>query len=143
MAAPRPPQDRQTPRKRAAKTVQRKPTAAEMAATEVTEIDETAGLRSEVEVEETGWVEVPWGDRIFRILPGEEWRQSTNDALNEGRVNDWAADVMPTGDYEVWLDLDPTNREFGEFMERMGRKVGASLGESGPSNRALRRMRMR
>lgn len=143
MSAPRVPQDRQTPRKRATKTVQRKPTKAEMAAAEVTEVDETTGLRSEVDVEETGWVEVPWGDHTFRILPGEEWRQSTNDAINEGRFNDWAADVMPTEDYKVWLDLDPTNREFGEFMERMGEEVGASLGEYGQSNRALRRMRMR
>jgi hypothetical protein len=144
MAAPRKPQDRKTPtaRKRApAKAVQRKPTAAEMAASEAA--DATTGLRTEVEVEETGWITVPWGDLTFRIRPGQEWRQSTNDALNEGSINDWAEAVMPADDYEAWLDLDPTNAEFGAFMQAMGEEVGAGLGESGPSNRALRRMRRR
>ena len=141
MAAPRTPQDRKPPRKRtAAKAVQRKLAAAEMAASDA---DETKGLRTEVEAEETGWVRVPFGDKVFRLKPGEEWRQSTNDALNEGRINDWAEAVMPKDDFKAWLDLDPTNAEFGAFMEAMGEEVGASLGESGASSRALRRMRRR
>lgn len=143
MPAAREPQDRKPARKRAApqRVTQRRSTPAEVAATDA--VDETVGPRAEVVVEDTGFVEVPFSGRVFRVRPAEEWRQSTNDALSEGRANDWAADVMPRDDYEAWLDLDPTNREFGDFMEEMGRQVGMSVGESAASNRALRRMRRR
>lgn len=154
MPTVREPQDHKPARKKATakKTTAKKTTArqrapqrastpSETAASEP--VDQTAGPRAEVETEETGWIQIPLGDDVFRICPPEQWRQSTNDALSDGLVNDWAADVMPAADYRRWLDLDPTNAEFASFMETMGEEVGMSLGESGPSNRLLRRMRRR
>ena len=139
MAAPRAPQDRKAPAKRA--TRQRKPTTAEMATVE--EADQTQGMRTEAAAEVDGYIEVEMGGYVYHLLPREEWRQSTQEALQTGRVNDWAEDVMPPKDFDMWLAADPTNREFGEFMEEMGRQVGASLGESKAARRYLRTMGMR
>jgi hypothetical protein len=136
MATPREPQDRQpAARKRApAKTVQRKPTRAEMAAT-----DETEGLRTEADAEDTGHITVDMDGYTYRILPREDWRTSTTEDLQYGRVNDWAEAVMPAEDFEQWLAADPTGRQVGDFFEEMGRVIGVGLGES----RALRRVYLR
>ena len=132
MPAPREPQDRKTPTRPRV----RKPTAAELAAT-----DQTVGARAEAD--STDWLEVEMGGYTYRMTRAEQWRQSTNDALNQGRMNDWAGDVMPEEDYLAWLDADPTNAEVGDFMEEMGRVAGASLGESRASRRAYARMASR
>lgn len=150
MPVARKPQDHKPTQKRSAakkttakKTTprQRAPIPAAIAASDPA--DQTSGPRAEVEAEETGWIQIPCGGDVFRLIPTEQWRQSTNDSLHDGRVNDWAADVMPTADYRRWLALDPTNAEFADFMEALGEEVGMSLGEPGPSSRALRRMRRR
>ena len=138
MAAPREPQDRKAPAKRA--TRQRKPTPAEIA---TVESDQTQGMRTEAAAETDGYIEVEMGGYTYHLLPREEWRQSTQESLAMGRFNDWAEDVMPEGDFDTWLAADPTNREVAEFMEEMGRQLGASLGESKAARRYLRTMGMR
>ena len=127
MAVPREPQDRKTPRAPRQRAAQ-DPVASEPD-------DAAAPLRAEAEAEETGYVEVEMGGYTYRLKPQEDWRQSTQESLRLGMVNDWAEDVMPPEDYQAWLESDPTNRELEQFFEDMGRAAGVSLGES----RALRR----
>ena len=62
------------------------------------------------------------GETVW-VAPISQWRMSANDALVQGRINDWACKVMDDVDAATWLRLDPTNAQaqvfFAEWTERM------------------------
>ncbi|MFD9276935.1 hypothetical protein ACFWD7_06530 [Streptomyces mirabilis] len=77
-----------------------------------------------------------------RIIPPGAWRQSWQRLLNGGQVDAFAKIVLHSEDYEVYLDLDPTNEQFGEMVSEAAERAGESLGKSSgpaPSSRRTRR----
>lgn len=77
-----------------------------------------------------------------RIIPPGAWRQSWQRLLNSGQVDAFAKIVLHPEDYEVYLDLDPTNEQFGEMVSEAAERAGESLGKSSgpaPSSRRTRR----
>ena len=115
MAAPREPQDH---RPRVRKSTQ-------------AEIDQTVAVVAEVDAEaDDGYVLAELCGEELQVLPPGQWRQSTNVALQEGRLNDWALTALTPESYDRWLELDPTNDEALAFFEDYGRKSGNGLGDS-------------
>ncbi|MDX2837981.1 hypothetical protein PV377_03005 [Streptomyces ipomoeae] len=77
-----------------------------------------------------------------RIIPPGAWRQSWQRLLNTGQVDAFAKIVLHPDDYEVYVDIDPTNDEFGELVNDAAMRAGESLGKSSgpaPSSRRTRR----
>lgn len=62
-------------------------------------------------------VTVPICGHPVTVPPPGVWRQSANDALAEGRHNEWAVRVMNRDDAIIWFETDPTNDEVAEFFD--------------------------
>ena len=81
-------------------------------------------------------------DEEIRIIPPGAWRQSWQRLLNSGQVDAFAKIVLHPDDYDLYLDIDPTNEEFGDLVNDAAMRAGESLGKSGgpaPSSRRTRR----
>lgn len=77
-----------------------------------------------------------------RVVPPGAWRQSWQRLLNGGQIDAFAQIVLHPEDYEVYLDLDPTNEQFGAMVGEAAERAGESLGKSSgpaPSPRRTRR----
>lgn len=78
-----------------------------------------------------------------RIIPPGAWRQSWQRLLNNGQIDAFAQIVLHPDDYELFVELDPTNDEFGELItdaaERSGESLGKSSGPAASSRRTRRR----
>ena len=77
-----------------------------------------------------------------RIIPPGAWRQSWQNLLNSGQVGAFMEIVLHPDDYDVFVDLDPTNDEVGELINDAAQRAGESLGNSSgpaPSSRRTRR----
>lgn len=77
-----------------------------------------------------------------RIVPPGAWRQSWQRLLNQGQIDAFAEIVLHPDDYELYVELDPTNDEFGELINDAATRAGESLGKSSgpaPSSRRTRR----
>ncbi len=77
-----------------------------------------------------------------RIIPPGAWRQSWQRLLNQGQIDAFAKIVLHPDDYELYVELDPTNDEFGELINDAAQRAGESLGKSSgpaPSSRRTRR----
>lgn len=81
-------------------------------------------------------------DEEIRIIPPGAWRQSWQRLLNSGQVDAFAKIVLHPDDYGLYLDIDPTNEEFGALVSDAAERAGESLGKSSgpaPSSRRTRR----
>jgi len=59
-----------------------------------------------------------------------------------GQIDAFAQIVLHPDDYDLYLDIDPTNEEWGEFVTDAAERAGESLGNSrgpAPSSRRTRR----
>jgi hypothetical protein len=77
-----------------------------------------------------------------RVIPPGAWRQSWQRLLNSGQVDAFAKIVLHPDDYDLYVDIDPTNEEFGEFANDAAQRAGEGLGKSSgpaPSSRRTRR----
>ena len=77
-----------------------------------------------------------------RIIPPGAWRQSWQRLLGNGQVDAFAGIVLHPEDYDLYLELDPTNEQFGEMVGSAAERAGESLGKSSgpdPSSRRTRR----
>jgi hypothetical protein len=77
-----------------------------------------------------------------RVIPPGAWRQSWQRLLNSGQVDAFAKIVLHPDDYDLYVDIDPTNEEFGEMVSEAAERAGESLGKSSgpaPSSRRTRR----
>jgi hypothetical protein len=82
------------------------------------------------------------GEEEVRIIPPGAWRQSWQRLLNSGQVDAFAKLVLHPEDYDLYLDLDPTNEQFGDMVGEAAERAGESLGKSSgpaPSSRRTRR----
>lgn len=78
----------------------------------------------------------------LRIIPPGAWRQSWQRLLNAGQVDAFAEQVIHPDDFDLYMELDPTNTEFGDFVGEAAERAGESLGKSrgpAPSSRNTRR----
>jgi hypothetical protein len=78
----------------------------------------------------------------LQIIPPGLWRQSWQRLLNAGQTDAFAEKVIHPDDLELFIEIDPTNTELGEFVGEAARAAGESLGNSrgpAPSSRRTRR----
>ena len=69
-----------------------------------------------------------------RIIPPGAWRQSWQRLLSSGQVDAFARLVLHPDDYDLYVDLDPTNEQFGEMVQEAAERAGEGLGNSrGPA----------
>ncbi len=60
---------------------------------------------------------VPIGDTSVLVKHYLDWPASADDLLIAGRLHKWAEKILDGDDYAtVWVPLDPTNRQVGEFL---------------------------
>jgi hypothetical protein len=81
-------------------------------------------------------------DEEVRIIPPGAWRQSWQRLAAQGQIDAFAQIVLHPDDYELYIDIDPTNEEWGEFVTDAAERAGESLGNSrgpAPSSRRTRR----
>ncbi|MET9909676.1 hypothetical protein ABZZ74_23225 [Streptomyces sp. NPDC006476] len=81
-------------------------------------------------------------DEEVRIIPPGAWRQSWQRLAAQGQIDAFAQIVLHPDDYDLYLDIDPTNEEWGEFVGDAADRAGESLGNSrgpAPSSRRTRR----
>lgn len=142
-----------TPRK----TTSRKPRTAARAASQpattrrapepdVDDVEVSAADAQEIEAEGHYVTAVLVGaddaEEEVRIIPPGAWRQSWQRLLNGGQVDAFAKIVLHSEDYDVYVDLDPTNEQFGEMVGEAAERAGESQGNSrgpAPSSRRTRR----
>lgn len=118
--------------------------AATRRAAELDEADEVQASASEAqEVEAVNkYVTALLCDEEVRIIPPGAWRQSWQRLAAQGQIDAFAQTVLHPDDYELYVDIDPTNEEWGEFVGDAARQAGESLGNShgpAPSSRRTRR----
>lgn len=105
------------------------------------EVEVTEAEAQEIEAVSKYVAGVLCGEEV-RIVPPGAWRQSWQRLLNNGQIDAFAQQVLHPDDYEVYLDIDPTNDEFGELINDAAQRAGESLGKSSgpaPSSRRTRR----
>lgn len=77
-----------------------------------------------------------------RIIPPGAWRQSWQRLAAQGQIDAFAQIVLHPDDYDLYIDIDPTNEEWGEFVSDAAEQAGEGLGNSrgpAPSSRRTRR----
>ncbi|MGW4493740.1 hypothetical protein [Streptomyces sp. NPDC004376] len=82
-------------------------------------------------------------DEEVRVIPPGAWRQSWMRLLNQGQFDAFADKVIHPDDLDVYEEIDPTNDEFGEFVNDASLQAGESLGKSRGPSRSQRRTRRR
>lgn len=132
------------------KTTSRKPAAPRAAARSSStrraiepEADEqvTAAGAQEIEAVNKHVTALLCGEEV-RIIPPGAWRQSWQRLAAQGQIDAFAQIVLHPDDYDLYLDIDPTNEEWGEFVQDAAEQAGESLGNShgpAPSSRRTRR----
>lgn len=81
--------------------------------------------------------------KTLEIIPSGAWRQSVMRMLREGDLDGFLEEVLSPESYDVYLDLDPTNDEVGDFVNGAAEVSGESVGKSSGPNRSQRRTRKR
>jgi hypothetical protein len=123
-----------------------RPAASRRAAEPDVELEVTAADAQEIEAEGHHVTATLGGvddrEEEVRIIPPGAWRQSWQRLLNTGQVDAFAKIVLHPDDYDLYLELDPTNEQFGEMVGEAAERAGESLGNSrgpAPSSRSMRR----
>lgn len=95
------------------------------------------------EIEATGhYVTATLCGKELGIVPPGAWRQSWQRKLKAGDMDAFLEEVLSPDSYDMYVELDPTNDEIGEFLNQAGETAGESMGKSsGPagSSRSTRR----
>ncbi|WP_327308003.1 hypothetical protein OG730_35030 [Streptomyces sp. NBC_01298] len=108
----------------------------------MTESDTTPAEAQEIEAG-GHYVTAELCGKTLEIIPSGAWRQSSMRLLKANEMDDFFADVLSPESYELYLDLDPTNDELGQFLDDSGSASGEPVGKSSGPNRSQRRTRKR
>ena len=111
---------------------------------EQTEISpaEAQELEAELDSEQGHYVTAALCGKDVRVIPPGAWRMSWQRALKAGDFDSFADLVLHPEDAELFLELDPTNDEFGAFVADAASKSGEALGKSSgprPSSKRTRK----
>jgi hypothetical protein len=83
------------------------------------------------EIEATGhYVTAPLCGKDMEVVPPGAWRQSWQRKLKAGDMDAFLEEVLSPASYDLYLDLDPTNDEIGEFLNDAGEASGEPVGKS-------------
>ena len=102
----------------------------------------TAAEAQEIEAE-GHYVTASLAGEPVRIIPPGAWRQSWQRSLAAGQFDVFAEHVIHPDDLDRYDEIDPTNDEFGLFIEDASRLAGESLGKSRGPGRSSRHTRRR
>lgn len=138
-----------TPRKTT--TSSRKPRTAARAASrpatrravepDVDEVEVSAAEAQEIEAD--GYVTASLCGEGLRIMPPSAWRASWASLLGTGQVAAFVEMTVHPDDLDLFWEIDPTNQEFGEFVDDATQRAGESQGNSHGPATSPRRMRRR
>ncbi|WP_327738462.1 hypothetical protein OG749_36370 [Streptomyces nojiriensis] len=81
--------------------------------------------------------------KTLEVVPSGAWRQSAMRMMRIGDIDAFMERVLSPDSYELYLDLDPTNDEVGEFVNGVGEASGESVGKSSGPTASPRRTRKR
>lgn len=96
------------------------------------------------EIEAEGhFVTATLDDEEIRVVPPGAWKQSWQTALANGQFQFFAEKVLHPDDLDLYLEIDPTNDQFEQFVSEAARRGGESLGKSRGPARSSRRTRRR
>lgn len=99
---------------------------------EADEQEVTAAQAQAIEAE--GYVTAVLCGEELQIMPPSAWRASWQSLLVQGQIAAFVELVVHPDDLEAFWEIDPTNTEFGEFIEDATRQAGESPGNSrGPA----------
>lgn len=104
--------------------------------------DDPAGAQ-EVEATAGHYVTASLAGKPVRLIPPGAWRQSWQRMLKAGDTDAFAELVIAPEDYDLYVELDPTNDEMGEFLADAGEIAGESLGKSSGPRGSSKRTRKR
>lgn len=90
-------------------------------------------LRAEVAAErpdspDGDYILIPVGDTVFRVKDFMDWPSSANEYLSIGRFSLWAQKALHPEDGALWMQVDPTNRQVGEFFRDWEKVTGIPFG---------------
>lgn len=102
------------------------------------EQDVTAADAQEIE-SEGHYVTADLCGEDVRIVPPAAWRLSWQRMLTQGMIDGFAQKVLHPDDFDFFIEVDPTNEEFQNFIAEAGERSGESLGKSGGPSRSGRR----
>ncbi|MGW5633949.1 hypothetical protein [Streptomyces sp. NPDC003832] len=135
----------------ARKTTSRKPRTAARAASRPAasrraaepDVAEEASASQAQEADADGYVTALLCDEELQIMPPSLWRASWASLLAEGQVAAFVERTVHPDDLELFWEIDPTNAEFGEFIQDATRQGGESQGNSRGPAASPRRTRRR
>lgn len=81
--------------------------------------------------------------KTLEVVPSGAWRQSTMRMMRIGDIDAFMERVLSPDSYDIYLDLDPTNDEVGEFVAEAGEAAGEPVGKSSGPKASPRRTRRR
>lgn len=107
-----------------------------------TKTDVTAAEAQEIEA--TGhYVTAELCGKTLEVVPSGAWKQSTMRMLRTGNIDGFMERTLSPDSYGLYLDLDPTNDEVGEFVTDAGEKSGEPVGKSSGPTASQKRTRKR
>jgi hypothetical protein len=93
-----------------------------------------AGSAEAQELEATGhYVTAEIGNQKLQVIPPGAWRQSWQRKLKAGDMDAFMSEVLSPDSYDIYLELDPTNDEIGDFLNRAADLAGEPMGKSSGS----------
>ncbi|WP_329472762.1 hypothetical protein OIE75_29880 [Streptomyces sp. NBC_01723] len=109
---------------------------------ETDDVEVSASDAQEIEAEGHYVTATLCGEEV-QVVPPAAWRASWQRALGQGQIDFFAEKILHPEDFDFYIDVDPTLREWEEFLEDAGRRSGESLGKSGGPSRSGGRTRRR
>ncbi|MFF0736910.1 hypothetical protein ACFYVK_35515 [Streptomyces chartreusis] len=124
-----------------ARAASRPATTRRAAEPDVEEAEVSAAEAQEIEVD--GYVTATLCGEDLRIMPPSAWRASWATYLGRGQVAAFVELTVHPDDLELFWEIDPTNAEFGEFIDDATQQDGESPGNSRGPATSPRRTRRR
>lgn len=110
----------------------------------MTETDPEVTPAEAQEIEASGhYVTADLCGKTLETVPSGAWKQSTMRMLRTGNIDVFMERVLSPDSYDLYLDLDPTNDEVGEFVNDAGEKSGEPVGKSSGPTASQKRTRKR